>query len=266
MIWLGVDGTNLIHALWHAQGAYRTVDTILQGFVKRIDALADPGNGIQPSVVMVCFDRRSFRHDVLAGYKGNRPDKDAELLRALELAPAAVSARHNPVFQDGYEADDCLATLAAAAVASGHKCVICSPDKDLWQCLVPGRVSVLRRFETAQGELLNQEWFTHADLMAWPKKTPYGLQAWQWAEFQSLVGEPGDNVPGCPGWGEKTAGRALANAGNLASMLKDPWAVKCTSKQLAQLQNWAKSPAGMRVALDCVRLRTDVPAVGDALR
>jgi DNA polymerase-1 len=265
MIWLGVDGTNLIHALWHAMGSHRTVDGILAAFGKRIEALADPDNEIQPSVVLVCFDRRSFRHGILAGYKGNRPAKDDDLQRALELAPAAIADRWQPVYQDGYEADDLLATLATAAVASGHKCVICSPDKDLWQCLVPGRVSILRRFETSAGEITSQEWFTHANLEAWPKNTPYGLKAWQWAEFQALVGESGDNVPGCPGWGEKTAGRALANAGDLAAMLRDPWAVKCTSKQLVQLQNWAKSPSGMRVVMDCVRLRTDVAAIKDAL-
>ena len=91
-----------------------------------------------------------------------------------------------------------------------------------------------------------------------------GLRPSCWADYQCLVGEPGDNVSGCPGWGEKTAARLLAKAGNIASMLRDPWALNCTRSQLTSLQNWAK--AGMETALRLVTLKRDCPAVLDALR
>ena len=264
MIWLGIDGTNWCHAIWHAMGASRTLDGMLRVFSQRLETLTNPENKIFPTAVLVAFDRRSFRHDLLPEYKAHRAKKDPDLNTFLAAAPAACVPHAHPVYQDGYEADDLLATLAALAVTGGARAILATPDKDLWQCLVAGRVSVLRSFGSAAGKLVDHDWFTATDLGNWPKKEPYHLQPAQWADFQALVGEAGDNVPGCPAWGEKTSARALAKHASIADMLKDPWSVACTPKQLASLQTWAKTK--MPTVLDCVRLRTDVPCVRDALR
>lgn len=264
MLWLGIDGTNWCHAIWHAMGPSRTLDGMLRVFSQRIQTLTNPDNKIFPTAVLVAFDRRSFRHDLLPEYKAHRAKKDPDLETFLEKAPAQCVPHAQPVYQDGYEADDLLATLAALAVTGGARAILATPDKDLWQCLVAGRVSVLRSFETSAGKLTAPAWFTAGDLWKWPTKEPYHLQPAQWADFQALVGESGDNVPGCPGWGEKTSARNLAKIGSIAAMLRDPWAVNCSHKQLASLQTWAKHE--MPTILDCVRLRTDVSAVRDALR
>lgn len=262
---LGIDGTNWVHALWHAMGRQRSVSGVLDCLRGRIAAVA---SAAKASVVLVAFDRRSFRHDLLPQYKAQRPEHDAELDRALVEAPAAVrdGGVGLPLSENGFEADDLLATLAAAAVLRGEQATLCSPDRDLWQCLVDGVVRVLRGVKTERGQIVERDWFTAADLRTWPKKHPYGLRPDQWAEYQALVGESGDNVPGCPKWGEKTAGSVLVQSGSIAAMLAKPWNMACTRTQLAALQNWAKDPRGMRLALDCVRLRTDCESVWDALR
>jgi DNA polymerase-1 len=273
MTLLAIDGTIWIHALWHAQGDNRSPGQILDTFCGRIGAVAAASKA---SHALVAFDRRSFRHGLLASYKAGRAVKSPALEQLLADAPAAAATVGLPIYQDGYEADDLLATVAAIAVQRGERAVLCSPDKDLWQCLAVKQVYVLRSFDTARGELLNPGWFTEADLYEWPAKAgetgqpsakePFHLRPWQWADFQALVGEAGDNVPGCPGWGDKTSARALAKCGSIEAMVKDPWALPCTSKQQMSLCNWVKSPSGMKVSLACVRLCREVPAVWDALR
>lgn len=256
MLYLGVDGTNWVHALYHA---LRGVD-VLAHLCRRVRILAEHTHA---SSVLVCFDRRSFRHDLLPSYKATRKPKDDVLQRLLSEAPAAVAEAGQPVYEDGFEADDCLATLAAAVVG-GAKCVLASPDKDLWQCLVEGRVSCLRQFGTHGTELVAPEWQTARDLEISEKTL--GLRPSCWADYQALVGEPGDNVHGCPGWGEQTARAALAKAGSIQAVLANPWDVRCSRSQLAKLQTWAKSPTGLSLVRQLVTLRTDVGAVLDALK
>lgn len=257
-VWLGIDGTNWVHALWHA---LRGVD-VLEHVARRARILAQYTRATR---VLICFDRRSFRHDLYAGYKAHRAAKEETLRQLLDQAPAEMAnAGQQPVYQDGFEADDCLATLAAAAVAAGNKCVIASPDKDLWQCLRENRVSVLRQFGTHGTNVIAPEWQTARELEIAEKTL--GLRPSCWADYQCLVGEPGDNVAGCPGWGEQTSRAALANAGSIEAMLANPWAIRCTKSQLTKLQNWSKAPTGLRLTRQLVTLRADVQAVLDALR
>jgi DNA polymerase-1 len=257
-VWLGIDGTNWVHALWHA---LRGVD-VLTHVARRARILTAY---TRASRVLICFDRRSFRHDLYVGYKANRAAKEQTLRQLLDDAPAALaSAGQQPVYQDGYEADDCLATLAAAAFGAGCKCVLATADKDLWQCLREGWVSVLRSFGTHGSELICPEWQTALELEIAPKTL--GLKPSCWADYQCLVGESGDNVPGCPGWGEQTARRGLANAGSIEAMLRDPWAIHCSKSQLTKLQNWARADNGLKLTRQLITLRTDVPAVLDAVR
>jgi DNA polymerase-1 len=252
--WLAVDGTNWVHQLYHALDG----KDVLQVAASRLQALIAH---VKPSVVLVAFDRRSFRHDLAPSYKANRAAKEASLRTLLDGAVDALSKIGQPVYQDGFEADDCLATAADAAVAAGKRCIIMSPDKDLWQCLVAGSVSVLRSFETSRGELARPMWWTAAELAGWHD---HNLAPEQWADYQALVGESGDNVQGCPSWGEKTSARALVRVGSIDAMLQYPWSIGATGKQLALLQAWAKSGA-KDLAQKLVRLRTDVAAVWDAV-
>jgi DNA polymerase-1 len=266
---LAIDGTNWVHALWHAMQGASTAD-VLSVFRRRIGTVAKHSGA---AVVLVAFDRRSFRHDLLAGYKAQRAAKEPALEQLLAAAPEEAAKVGLPVYQDGYEADDLLATAAAIAVSRGDRSILCSPDKDLWQCLAAKQVSCLLKVKIDSGEIKDATWWTEAQLYDYPdnpaaakRKEPYRLRPWQWAEYQALVGESGDNVPGCPKWGPETSGAALQKFGSIEAMLRKPWEIPCTNPQRTTLQNWAKSPTGMAVTLQCVRLRTDCAAVWDALR
>jgi 5'-3' exonuclease len=270
---LAIDGTNWIHALWHATG-----DSAPQLAAKRLAVVADyvadrtaVTTGACPFHVIVCWDRPSFRCGLYPEYKANRKEKDPGLAKALEEAPEAMGKQAMQISADGLEADDLLASLAAVAVASGQQAILCSADKDLYQCLADGKVCILKGFKTGRN-LYDEQWVNESSLFA-----SFGLKPSQWADYQCLVGEPGDNVPGCPGWGPVHTEAALRKCGSVERMLElltpgttayNPWA----------LPGWngKKPPARHRNLLDwkeqyqttrqLIELRIDVDAVRDVLR
>lgn len=254
-IWLGIDGTNWVHALWHAMGGQHVLPAVL----RRVRIL---GDHVQATRRLVAFDRRSFRHDLVDNYKANRKEKDAALVELLQAAEAAVAEVAVPVAEAGFEADDCLATLAAVGRQAQRRVVLASADKDLYQCLADGEVSLVRKLQTCGDRLTKAEWMT-----AWTlgeQSATAGLRPDQWADYQALVGESGDNVRGCEGWGPVTARAALLKCGSLDGMLANVWSVPCSQAQRDALLRWQTN--GMDKARRLVRLCTQVATVAEALR
>ena len=248
---LGLDTTNYVHTIWHAQKGTGVLGTVRM----RLTALVDR---LKPSHVVACFDRRSFRYDIFPAYKAGRKEKDPGLCRDLQDAPEAIQDIATIAAEDGFEADDCLASLAALGVKIEQKVVLASPDKDLRQCLVEGSVTILRDFRTDHGEVTSLDWFTAARL-----KEDYKLTPGQWPDYQALVGDATDGIPGCVGWGPVTAGKATASLGSFQAILANPLALKLTQKQAAALMRFKPQAETM---LRLVTLRTDVAAVVDAIR
>jgi DNA polymerase-1 len=240
---LAIDGCAWVHVLYHGRGGVE----VIPAFQSWIEAAV---RHIRPSRVLVCFDRRSFRYDLLPGYKAGRKARPGELEEALAAAPGACFP-HAAIAEDGFEADDCLATVAALGRSMGEKVVIASPDKDLRQCLVAGAVTILRGFRTWQGALSEPDWFS-----AWRLEKECGVRPSQWADYQALVGDPTDGIAGCPGWGDVTARKCLAAFGSLQAILDNPWKLPITTKQRLALE--AFRPA-VPLTLQLVTLRTDVP-------
>lgn len=248
---LAIDATNWIHSLWHAQGGRGVLNSV----TTRIEALTDR---FQPAHVVACFDRRSFRHDLWPTYKAGRKEKPEGLLRDLAEGPSHLAQWASICAEDGYEADDCLASLATAGRKIGQKIVIASPDKDLHQCLIENQVTILKKIGLRGRDVECCQWYTATQLL-----NETGLIAAQWPDFQALCGDSTDNVPGCPGWGEVTSLKALAQAGSIANMLRNPWVLSVTPKQRTKLLNF-KSQA--EIMLQLVTLKTDVAAAWDCLR
>lgn len=248
---VGWDATNSVHALWHAQGGVGVVAAC----TRRLEALLDY---LQPSAAVACFDRRSFRHDLMPGYKAHREEKPAGLVRDLADAEAALGNICPIAFEIGYEADDCLATLAAIGRARGEKVVLASPDKDLRQCLARGEVTILRKFATDHGAVASSEWYT-ADTLA----AEYKLPPEAWPQYQALCGDSTDSIPGCEGIGDVTAAKILKKAGSIEAALKNPLAIPVTPKQRVAL---GKFKEHAELMLKLVTLRIDVASVQDALR
>ena len=248
---LGIDATNWVHQLFHAQRGLNVLVTA----VARLRALIDH---IRPTAVVACFDCRSFRADLLPTYKAGRGEKDAALVEYLQAAPQEFGKLATVARQEGFEADDGLATLAAIGRFQRDQVVIASPDKDLRQCLAENEVTILRGFSTSRGDVGNQDWYTSARLHA-----EYGLRPHQWPDYQALVGDRGDSIDGCHGWGEKTAAAALARCVDIDAMLKNPFGVPCNQKQRDALLAFKDR---LPIVRQLVTLRTDVAAVYDALR
>lgn len=255
---LGIDGTNWVHVLWHAQHGR----DVTAAFLRRLQALVD---ALTPRATVACFDRRSCRADIDPGYKASRKEKPAELvadLAAVELA-VAESELATIAQQDGAEADDSLATLAYWGQMAGEDVILASPDKDLRQCLV-GPVKLLRSFRCTWSDDVGRyvpvdgDWYTAMRLF-----DDTGLEPRQWVDYQMLVGDTSDDIKGPKGWGEKTATACLAKCGSVENMLANPWTCKCTDRQRGALIDFKRRATMVR---QLVTLRTDVDAVWDAMR
>jgi DNA polymerase-1 len=208
--------------------------------------------------VVACFDRPSFRKDLFAGYKAKRPPKALGLEDCLRDAPETLGRVATIAAEDGFEADDHLASLAAIGTASGQRVILATGDKDVRQCLVDDWVTQLRGFRMDHGQVMDCEWFTAKCL-----REQMGLEPAQWVSYQALCGDHGDNIPGCEGFGEKTTLAVLKVAGNLAGCFANPLALPITPRLRNKLLQFRWNSDLM---LKLVTLRTDSEAAKDALR
>src|SRR5512139_3037895 len=157
----------------------------------------------EPDVTHVAcaFDHviESFRNELFAGYKTGE-GIDPDLLAQFEPAEQAVAALGVVVWpMVEFETDDALATAAARLrdAPGVEQVVICSPDKDLSQCVVGRRVICRdrrRRLDRDEAGVLSR----------------FGVPPSSIPDWLALVGDSADGIPGIPGWGEKSASAVLA--------------------------------------------------------
>jgi len=201
--------------------------------------------------VACAFDHviESFRNDLYPGYKTGEGVPE-ELLAQFPLAERAAHALGVVVWpMVEMEADDALATGAARwADAEGvEQVVICSPDKDLAQCVRGERVVCLDR----RRQLVRDE----AGVVARFGVAPASIPDWL-----ALVGDSADGYPGIPGWGEKSAAAVLARYRHLEAIPPDEraWDVDVRSaERLARSLRERREEAELYRLL--ARLRTDAP-------
>ena len=141
----------------------------------------------------------SFRNDLWAGYKTSE-GMPPELLGQFDLLEDALTAAGFTVFpMVEFEADDAMAAAAAVADADPRveKVWICTPDKDLGQCVVDGRVVQLDRRKGVEIDAAGVE-------------ERFGVLPNSIPDYLALVGDSADGFPGLPGWGAKSAAAVLA--------------------------------------------------------
>ncbi len=152
----------------------------------------------------------SFRNALWAGYKtsdGMPPD----LLQQFDLVETALVALGVAVFaMVDFEADDAMGSAAAIASADERveQVVICTPDKDLGQCVTGDRVVQLDRRKDV---VINQAGVTEK----------FGVPPESIPDYLGLVGDSADGFPGLPGWGAKSAAIVLARYGHLEAIPTD---------------------------------------------
>ncbi len=195
----------------------------------------------------------SFRNDLWPGYKtgaGIDPDLFAQfpLLESTLVAEGFVVW---PMIE--FEADDALAAAAEIAAADSRveRVVICTPDKDLAQCVRGTRVVQLnRRTRTV---------FDEAGVIA-----KFGVPPASIPDYLALVGDAADGFPGLPGWGAKSTATVLARFGHLEAIPADPreWKVALAGPvKLAEVlrRDWSRAVLFRTLAT----LRTDIALFED---
>jgi 5'-3' exonuclease len=203
------------------------------------------------SHVAVAFDHviESFRNELFPGYKtgeGIEPDLLAQF-PLVERATDALGIVMWPMVE--FEADDALATGAARwADAPGvEQVLICTPDKDLAQCVRGTRVV---RFDRMR-RLLLDEAGVHERFGIAPASIP---------DWLALVGDDADGIPGIPRWGARSASAVLSRFGRIEDIPDDPTRWGIAVRGAAAL---AESLAGRREEAALYRrlatLRTDAP-------
>jgi 5'-3' exonuclease len=162
----------------------------------------------------------SFRNELWAGYKtseGIEPELWAQF-PLLEEALGAMGVVVWPMVE--FEADDALASAAVAAASEGRveRVIICTPDKDLAQCVRGTRVVQMDR----RTRVIRDE----AGVVA-----KFGVPPGSIPDYLALVGDSADGYPGLRGWGAKSAAAVLARFGHLEAIPEDwrEWQVKVGS-------------------------------------
>jgi 5'-3' exonuclease len=152
----------------------------------------------------------SFRNDLYPGYKTSEgvPPELLSQFPVLEEALEAMGVLVWPMVE--YEADDALASAADKAAKDDrvNQVFICTPDKDLSQCVVGARVVQLDR----RSNVVRDEAGVVAKFGVMPESIP---------DFLAVVGDSADGFPGIPGWGQKAAAQALSQYRHLENIPKD---------------------------------------------
>jgi len=210
--------------------------------------------------VACAFDHviESFRNDLFPGYKTSEGVPD-ELLAQFPLAERATRALGVVVWpMVEFEADDALATAAARAAVDSHvdQVVICSPDKDLAQCVRGTHVVALDR--------LRRRVYDEAAVIE-----KFGIPPASIPDWLALVGDDADGIPGVPRWGARSASTLLAHYGHLEEIPDEAnrWTVPVRGAA-ALAESLATHRTEVLLYRRLATLRTDVPlAEGtDALR
>lgn len=166
----------------------------------------------QPKYLGVAFDPHgpTFRNEAYEQYKAQREETPEDIRKAVPIIKDILAAMRIPVLEvAGYEADDVVGTLAKKADKEGIDTYMLTPDKDYGQ-LVGGNVKMFRPRHGGGYETLDAEGI----------KEKYGIESpKQVIDLLGLMGDSADNIPGCPGVGEKTAVKLITQFGSIDSLL-----------------------------------------------
>ncbi len=240
-----IDSHSLIYQLFHAMAPMSSpagfpVSTVF-GFLRDV---ADLRQRLEPAYMWCAFDMSeiTFRNEIYEAYKAHRDPMPDELRLQIPLIRRGLEALGvGLIGVPGFEADDVLATLAAQVTAGEGRCILVTADKDCRQ-LLNDHVTIynIRKDEMFGAEELKATW---------------GIRPDQVVDFQSLVGDSVDNIPGVPLIGPKLAEQLLRDLGSLENVLANPEKVSGQKRQ-ENLRNYREQAL---ISRELVRLRSDVP-------
>jgi len=205
-----VDGSSYVYRGFHA---LRTQLTTSRGeptgaMLVVMNMLLKLIKDYQPPRIVVVFDApgRTFRDDIFAAYKAQRPGMPDDLRSQVEPLLQMIKANGLPVLRiAGVEADDVIGTLACRAAQAGQSVLISTGDKDMAQ-VVDGSITLIN---TMTDTLLDREGV----------KAKFDVYPEQIVDYLALVGDTSDNIPGIDKVGPKTAARLLQQYGGLDQLV-----------------------------------------------
>ena len=190
-----VDGSSYLYRAFHALPPLTTSKGLPTGAVKGVlNMLRSLRKQYPQSPFAVVFDAKggTFRDELFADYKANRPSMPDDMRVQIEPLHAAVRALGFPLLcVEGVEADDVIGTLARSSAAAARPVVVSTGDKDMAQ-LVDEHITLVN---TMTGTVLDIEGV----------KGKFGVAPGQIIDLLALMGDTADNIPGVKGVGEKTA-------------------------------------------------------------
>ena len=201
----------------------------------------------KPTHIGVAFDPSgpTFRHIEYPEYKAQREACPEDIKAAVPIIKELLDAYHIPVLEvAGYEADDVIGTIATKAGKAGVETYMLTPDKDYGQ-LVTDNVYMYRPRHDGGYEVMNPESVI----------TKYGLDnTSQVIDLLGLMGDSSDNIPGCPGVGEKTAVKLIKEFGNIDTLLQNTDKLKGALKKKVE-----ENGELIRMSRYLATIKTDAP-------
>ena len=177
-----------------------------------INTLEDVLKREKPTHIAVAFDPKgkTFRHEAFEQYKAQREATPEDIRLAVPIIKSLIKAYNIPALEvPGFEADDVIGTMAKKAEQAGFEVFMLTPDKDYGQ-LVSDHIFMYRPKHTGGFETMGP-----AEV-----KAKYDLDSHeQVIDLLGLMGDASDNIPGCPGVGEKTAVKLLKEFGSIDTLL-----------------------------------------------
>lgn len=213
-----------------------------------VNTLNDVLNTEKPDFIGIAFDPAggTFRHRAYPAYKAQREATPEDIKWAVPIIKQIINAYNIPILEvPDYEADDVIGTLAVKGVEQGLEVHMVTPDKDYAQLVRPG-VFMRRPGHGAAGmeklgpaEVCAKYGITHTD---------------QVIDLLGLMGDTADNVPGCPGVGEKTAVKLINQFGSIDNLLASTDQLKGAMKKKVE-----ENTEQIKFSKFLVTIKTDVP-------
>jgi DNA polymerase-1 len=214
---------------------------LLTGFINLIDSLHRE-HSTEYLVFALDSKTKTFRSDLYGEYKAHREPPPEDLLKQLPVAIEWIEQMgFANLTRDGFEADDVIATVTKFAKEEGLKVRIVSHDKDLYQLIDDGRVVMVdsvKKKEIDEAGCIEK----------------FGVSPRDFVDFQALLGDSSDNVPGVKGIGQKGASQLINHYHTLEAIYAD--IENCGTPRIQKLLLEGREKAFL--SRELVRMRTDV--------
>ena len=189
----------------------------IMGFINTLEDVLKKEN---PTHIGIAFDPKgpTFRHEAYKEYKAQREETPEVIRESVPVIKEFIKAYNIPIFEvPGYEADDVIGTLAKQAEKRGIITYMMTPDKDYGQLVSETTFIYRPKYGDKEFEVMGVEIV----------KEKFGIENTQQViDLLGLMGDSSDNIPGCPGVGEKTAQKLIAQFGSIENMLANTGELK----------------------------------------